>query len=301
MLKRAATVIQFAVRSYYHWVMEALGRLLLLGPRLAADPTLQIILPKDGKGDGFIAQFLALLPVPLAPTRILWYNTRDGPNSERVRVGELLYPDWDPVRHTDSDEPVHCLAPRSVLRMIRESFSAPNPPSTGNKSRPLLVFVTRRGQTMRRLVNEEALLEALRQDAGPDFYEIALFDGDSSSVRETIALFSRATVVVGVHGGALANIVFCGEGATVVELGLRSPATRHYAHAAMALGLQYGLHLVDRTAQGVASGIVSVGPATIRTIVAAVRQAMAEQLQYQGEAAMDFPSHPTPVTAHAEL
>ena len=36
---------------------------------------------------------------------------------------------------------------------------------------------------------------------------------------DTIALFSSAAAVIGVHGGALANIVFSGEGTLLVELG----------------------------------------------------------------------------------
>ena len=39
---------------------------------------------------------------------------------------------------------------------------------------------------------------------------------------ETIALFSGAAAVVGVHGGALANIVFCAKNTLIVELGFDS-------------------------------------------------------------------------------
>lgn len=280
-VKRAASVIQFAVRSYYHWVMEALGRLLLLQSHLAADPTLKVLLPKDAGRDGsFMSQFLRLLPWPLDNSRIVWYNTRNGPNSERALFDQLLFPDWDRVTYEHYPErTVHCLAPASVLRLIRRTFLPPAPPTIGAAS--VVVFVTRKSQKMRRLANEDALLAAVRAEASgcPGGAEVVVFDGDKAKVADAIALFSRAAVVVGVHGGALANTVFCRQGTRVIELGLRSPATRHYAHAAFALGLGYSLHLVDHGGQGVAAEDVALGPHTQQAVVREVRTALAGKAQ----------------------
>ena len=53
-----------------------------------------------------------------------------------------------------------------------------------------------------------------------------------------MALFSRAVAVVGVHGGALSNILFCRDGTLIVEIAPRSVQSWHYAHAAAALGFE---------------------------------------------------------------
>ena len=44
---------------------------------------------------------------------------------------------------------------------------------------------------------------------------------------------------MGVHGGAMANAVFCAPGAALVEVALAEPMYRHYMHLAAALGLRY--------------------------------------------------------------
>ena len=86
------------------------------------------------------------------------------------------------------------------------------------------------------------------------------FDG-SGPTADAIALFARAAVVIGVHGGALANLVACGEGVTtVLEIGFRSRFTRHYAAASAALGLQYVLIELELPlyGQGVAAAEVTL-------------------------------------------
>ena len=59
--KKVASLLQFAGASFYHLVMEVLPRLLLLRPRLAADPTLKVLVCKDSKSNGFASQFYQLV------------------------------------------------------------------------------------------------------------------------------------------------------------------------------------------------------------------------------------------------
>ena len=62
-----------------------------------------------------------------------------------------------------------------------------------------------------------------------------------SSIHKTCvrALWLSNGAVVGVHGGALSNILFCQPGTTVIELTIDSPFARHYAHAAAALQMPF--------------------------------------------------------------
>ncbi|KAF4752628.1 hypothetical protein FOZ62_019502, partial [Perkinsus olseni] len=58
-----------------------------------------------------------------------------------------------------------------------------------------------------------------------------------------------AAVVVGVHGAGLSNILFCKEGAAVVELGFANPLVWHYMYIAKALELRYERVLLDGAGQ----------------------------------------------------
>lgn len=75
------------------------------------------------------------------------------------------------------------------------------------------VYVTRGSQlNNRRIVNEDAVRAEL-ESRGFDFV-----DPGAMSVAEQLRAFAGASVIVGAHGAGLANIMFAGAGATVVEL-----------------------------------------------------------------------------------
>ena len=129
------------------------------------------------------------------------------------------------------------------------------------RPRPAVIYTTRGTSSMRRLTGEDTLVEALRKmvgrvagdqraggGAGEDSAagrgsvgdtkedsaaaaavpEFVVFDGGKMSTAEAVALFSRAAVVVGVHGAALANILFSPSSALLVELGFKTPTAVHY-------------------------------------------------------------------------
>lgn len=110
----AVSVVSMATRSYYHWVMEALGRLLVAGPLLkqkevrlgdqeysqasvhlqckgahfaarvagprasfwCLEQDMKLIVPEDNTGNKFMDQFLALLSDRVDESRLLRYNTK---------------------------------------------------------------------------------------------------------------------------------------------------------------------------------------------------------------------------------
>jgi hypothetical protein len=89
------------------------------------------------------------------------------------------------------------------------------------------------------LESEADLIASMEQTiataAGSVEYELELFDGKMPAA-DAMALFHSAAVVVGVHGGALTNIVACRPGALLIELGFHAGFTRHYASASQGLG-----------------------------------------------------------------
>jgi capsular polysaccharide biosynthesis protein len=55
---------------------------------------------------------------------------------------------------------------------------------------------------------------------------VRVFHGQHTTLRDTIETFARARVVVGAHGAALTNAMFCPPGAGVVEIGMPGPCCR---------------------------------------------------------------------------
>lgn len=74
------------------------------------------------------------------------------------------------------------------------------------------IFVSRRGMTNRRLVNEAAVARFLQQ------YGFETCRPETLSFRSQVELFAQAEVVVSTHGSAFANILFAPSGLVVVDM-----------------------------------------------------------------------------------
>ncbi|GAA4820444.1 hypothetical protein GCM10025786_29950 [Nocardioides caeni] len=100
------------------------------------------------------------------------------------------------------------MAPRWTVQWLRAQL-----PPQQLEGRPKRLYVTRLGgRNTRRLVQEEQVWAALEERG---FVRI---DPGTLTVQEQIDHFAAAEVVVGLHGGALANLLFCSPGARVLEI-----------------------------------------------------------------------------------
>jgi capsular polysaccharide biosynthesis protein len=97
----------------------------------------------------------------------------------------------------------------SHLELVRRRMLERVAPAPG---RALCLLVSRADAEDRRLRNEEELLTAL----APFGVEPVLLGG--MSVRDQVALFSRAELIVAPHGAGLTNALFAPRGCAVVEL-----------------------------------------------------------------------------------
>jgi len=66
-----------------------------------------------------------------------------------------------------------------------------------------------------------------------------IYDPDKLSVPEQIKLFSEATEVLAIHGGVLANLIYCREGTTVHEIFTHPYRTMFFEALSRDLGLIY--------------------------------------------------------------
>jgi capsular polysaccharide biosynthesis protein/tetratricopeptide (TPR) repeat protein len=282
-LPLAASVVQMSSNLYYHWLLESLPRLLLLKDVLAANPTMALLVPGQL---GRVQEALAILGWPLKH-RIILHEPR-----VEYRVHDLYVADWRP---TDARSNQEFEAPRRALRAMRHGFSfaaqafaarsteaaAYNVPARAARPHPpRVLFISRSGNlgrpapTMSRaMANEPEVVSALRGIVGDD--NMILSRGSDWDMRRTVLEYGRADIVVGVFGGALANIVFCEATAHVVEISLQEPAYRTYMHAAAALGLRFWVvtDAPENSYEGYPVGVLDVD---IEKVSAIVRHIAAE-------------------------
>jgi hypothetical protein len=196
--------------NYYHWFNDVLPRLYGVVERLA--PDVQVILPR-----GLTAlqrQTLELIGLPVS--RCVTYSGR-----RPWKVARLLY--VSPVAMTGDHEPESLSWMRDK---IRRGVLAHSDDWPGWRR----LYVTRRRAACRRIVNETELQPIL------DAHRFETVECESLSFREQVRLFSEASIVVGPHGGALTNILWCGHGISVFEIQQPHAVRRCYWSLARALG-----------------------------------------------------------------
>eukprot|EP00730_Choanoeca_flexa_P002040 TRINITY_DN10886_c0_g1_i1.p1 TRINITY_DN10886_c0_g1~~TRINITY_DN10886_c0_g1_i1.p1 ORF type:complete len:591 (+),score=115.72 TRINITY_DN10886_c0_g1_i1:140-1774(+) len=276
-LDEAVLAVGMTTRSYYHFVTECLVRLSLIDPTLSK---IKILVPE---GPAFINDYLDLLNIDTE--RRVAYNAATAVPDTMVQVGKLHVTDWTPLR-LDSERYHHSLTPRSALKHTQTAlWSAAAADQL--EQRPLVLFTSREAcvsctthasaygpQTarMRQLANESKLLERLTT-ALQGVAEVQVFRSQDLSVIETIQLFRQAKVVVGVHGGALANTLFCQPDTHVVELGFDLDIARHYEHMAIVLGQQYTKILLEHDQRGLGAPSVSLSKAAMDAVYQTVADA----------------------------
>jgi len=97
-----------------------------------------------------------------------------------------------------------------------------------------LLYLSRQDATTRRLLHEPGLIKRLERLG----FEVVLCS--QLTLEEQILLFQQAEMVVGPHGAALVNLLFCRPGARALELFPEYCVQPHYRGLAAWRKLQYG-------------------------------------------------------------
>lgn len=202
--------------------------------------------------------------------------------------------------------PAHCLTPAPLLRAMQrvvlksvddmaptpKLISWPLPVVTAFSKR--VVYCSRSLSATRRLAEEDELISKLRQIADKEDAELVIFQKEAatdsakdssplSSVTDAIKLFHSASVVVGVHGASLANIVFCQKGTTVVEMGFNIPQAGHYLHIANSLELNYVGIRLQKNSRSFGATEVSVGEGGVDEVANAVIEGLKQEDEIGGD------------------
>lgn len=210
----AAFAIPFAATNYYHFITDVLPRVVVLSKYRV--PILVPELP---------AKHMSFLRLAAPNTSIREMPRLSAVQGPRLRVHKLLTLSFARVL---ASRPTHALTPPPLLQAARSAVldRLPLPEMS-----PVVVYASRKDATLRQFANESLLLQLL-----PGAVQ---FEGTQSDMPSTVALFRSASVVVGVHGAALANSLWCQPTALLIELGFDNPAARHYEHLAAAIDINY--------------------------------------------------------------
>ncbi len=191
---------------YYHWIIDAIPRLHLLERSgIAYD---RIVVPTVMS---FQNDTLALI----------------GLNREQCIT--------DPRLHIEAARLIVPTLPgvignpqRWACRFVRDRLMA-----RLENGGPKRIYVSRAKAGTRRFVNELELIGLLEE------FGFACVFLEQLPIREQIRLFANAEVVVAAHGSGLANLVFCHEGAQVVEILSPNYVNVMYWALSNQIGLRY--------------------------------------------------------------
>lgn len=208
-----ATTLVPMYTNYYHWTVECLTRLLgvfRFYDKTGTMPT--IILPANPPS--WIRESLAIMDVPSDRCTVL--------GSEPVHVDRLVVPSYPDPSATECQwlrqrmtERIKKSAPASARMSI---------PETG-------VYIPRTDATTRRVLNEDAVIDALSA------YGIEPYVLSSLRVSEQIRLFQNVDIIVSPHGAGLTNLLYARD-PTIVELFGQKRKTTYYRLAKL-LGFDY--------------------------------------------------------------
>eukprot|EP00041_Stephanoeca_diplocostata_P013767 m.243721 g.243721 ORF g.243721 m.243721 type:complete len:381 (+) comp19460_c0_seq2:645-1787(+) len=251
-----------------------------------------VVVPTDGTHmHRFMSDLLDI--VGITSDRIVPYSIlqdRQAARTCRLTLQHAVYVDWVPradntdslptpggahVQGTPPSDPAatHLPAPyalhvvRHALRPALASEDAGSGPSV------VAVWVQRRAAPTRRVVGEDGVIARLQASIPRHLrstVELHVFSDSPRSppVADALALFSRASVVLGMHGAGLANAVVCAPNTTLIELALPEPHATYYAHLARANGLRYHAVPLRPDPNNTSGGRAHPGGTTTRALYA---------------------------------
>lgn len=209
---RALILAATGGESYYHWMMDVLPRIGLAkknGFKLESFDHFVV----NGITKPFQQETLHALGIPLEKCRVF------GKRKKAYLCEDAILPSLP--------GPMGLPCPETV-EFLNSIFSA------GQEKGAKLLFVGR-GKGDRRPLEEAERIWTGLQKLG-----FAQIEPEKMSVAEQARAFRSARVIVGAHGAALANLVFCRPGTQVIELFSPLYVNACYRNLSLAAGLLHG-------------------------------------------------------------
>jgi hypothetical protein len=197
--------------NYAHWVTESLPFWVTYAFRFKAQGVRLVL----GEISKFHQEALELLGI--GPDDIFSVG------SGSVEFEELLFA-----------SPLSLWSPPSIVHdaaqeIVRRVGGYPRPESRQDR-----IFLSRKDVAERRLLNEDQAISRLAD------YRIRPVLCSELSFAEQVRMITSTSMVIGVHGAALGNILFCSRGAQILELFPEYCVQPHFRALAARAGLDYG-------------------------------------------------------------
>ncbi len=168
--------------GYHHWITEALVRLL------AVDTSqYHLIIPEDYPQFAFDSltafEFLSIIKLPKGTGCIVSGVTiPPNPKSGYYQTEQLL--------------------------QLKKKLTANSNPLPSYKN----IYVSRKNASMRKIENETAVIDLLKQ------YDFEIIYAEDLTFEEQVILFSQCKLLLSIHGAALTNCLFMPSTGMVLEL-----------------------------------------------------------------------------------
>lgn len=230
---RLLTLVQRFSGDYGHFLGELMPRLLLALPTLLADPKMKLLVDTRSP---FVVPWLDFVGIDTSRQLLTWR-----PHDEVVHAAHLAF-----SRFGESFTPAWRLGLGAVRQGGLRALQAVSLlPQHSRREHPFVLYVSRdvgaafTAHASRTITDEPAFLSILSTSLERIGVSLRVFKGTAHTASETVAWFSGALAVIGPHGSALHNAIFCSEGTVVVELmPLDNTYAVEWAHA-VELGLRY--------------------------------------------------------------
>ncbi|WP_296708432.1 glycosyltransferase family 61 protein [Rhodoblastus sp.] len=230
---------RFGGENYCHWLLDWMARAVVAdGVRGPMDWVLAHCIERGFQNDSFRAFF------PNRNVRLL--------NGKRVcwlAFDELSY--FEPA-HVDNLHPTFWGDSNALHEMRRRIFSRvqnaiPKPNRTARK-----LYISRADARGRRAIINEAELTERLVKLGFEIVTLSELD-----FKSQVLMFESASIVIGVHGAGLTNMIFMNERSNILEIFYKSYGTPAYIRIAQSLGLNYAYYSCGSSAEDDHSGRLS--------------------------------------------
>ena len=197
--------------NYYHWVSEALPRLLLLKEYGYNE---KILLPNNWKNHEYIISSIDKLN--------FHYEFYDIDKVYKIS-------NFTTSKHlatTGNFNPIHLKELSNYLKTSK---------SVNSK-----YWIVRKENQSRRIKNKDDLMEVLNK------YQIKTIYSEDLSFEDEVNIFSKASFIGGLHGAGLTNMLFMDEGSVVLEIKTKlTEKSNAFFAMASALNHNYYYHRSD--------------------------------------------------------
>lgn len=197
--------------NYYHWMVDSLPRLYLINS----------LFPEHNKRKYYIPEYTTNYQRETLRMRGIDEADVISSKDSKYISTRCCYATSHPNPNND--------VPEWIISFLRRSFVK----STKNKQNKRIYISRKDSVNKRNIVNEEELRGRLEK-IGFESYRLS-----SLSIQEQANLFNKASVVVGVHGAGLTNLVFSQANTRVIEIFSNNYSPKMYKNISQKIGASY--------------------------------------------------------------